>query len=85
MKRNVQPFVELLKAKQAAEIVGCRPATLTVYRRKGKLIEEIHYIRRSPTVVRYCKEELCHWARYGHIPGEHEAWLKARALESLSH
>jgi predicted site-specific integrase-resolvase len=50
-----------LNKQQAAELLSVSPWTLSQWRRKGALVEGIHYIKLNPRTVRYVKETLENW------------------------
>lgn len=80
-------MLQLLKAKDAAVILGVAPATLRDYRRRGLdeadrawLKKDIHYITRGQNVVRYIKEAIEHWAV--NDEDTHNKWIKSQVTSS---
>ena len=69
----------LLKPVDAARLVALAPSTLSEYRRKGLLIEGLHYVRYSAQCYRYYLEALLHWATHRLEPEEHRKWLEEKA------
>jgi hypothetical protein len=72
---------DLLKPTEAARLVALAPSTLSEYRRKGLLIERLHYVRYSAQCYRYYRDALRHWAEHRLEPDEHRKWLEKKVRE----
>jgi hypothetical protein len=49
----------------AAEILHLSPDSLYMYRKRGQLIEGIHWVKINPKNIGYHKEILENWVKFG--------------------
>lgn len=71
-------FGDLLRPKEAADLVALSCTSLARARSSGKFVEGIHYCRYASGEYRYFSDSLYHWAITQQSPEEHQQWIKGR-------
>ncbi|EKQ67369.1 hypothetical protein OsccyDRAFT_3631 [Leptolyngbyaceae cyanobacterium JSC-12] len=73
--------------QEAAKLLGISPYTLSQWRRAGKLIEGIHFVRFNSRNTRYIQESIQDLFRNQDDPKAHELYcqqfMKAKRLASV--
>jgi hypothetical protein len=72
-------FGELLRPKEAAELLKVSQTQLGDFRRDGLLRPGIHYIVSTPRTIRYQKDALLHWFMHRNESGVHDNWILERS------
>ncbi|MGK7892364.1 MAG: helix-turn-helix transcriptional regulator [Xenococcus sp. (in: cyanobacteria)] len=75
----------LITKQEASEVTRLSEHTLKTYRRDGKLVELVHYIKINSRTIRYKQEALLEWVNCGYsyeaqrrLIGERESILRQK-------
>jgi hypothetical protein len=79
MAETLLKFGELLRPKEAADLIKVSPTQLGDFRREGLLRPGIHYIQHTSRTIRYQKDALLHWFLHRNEPGVHDDWVLGRS------